>query len=308
VPTSRAGSFTHSRAARECIWYHRGMKILIDIGNSQTKWAVGETPAAIALCRVTATSRRAAPALAALRALARYGKPSALVIGSVVPAVTAVVRAAARSLYPRTKIVVPRYRDFARRMPLAVVPRIEPGVDRLANALALHMLHKAPACALDVGTAMTLEVVDRRGAFVGGAILPGVALQYAALAKGTAQVRVARGSDGGMEGWMDGRKGSSKISQSPTQKYRILNKECRSAMPGRDTAGALAFGIQRGVQWALAGLVRDVVQALGEPLRSVVVTGGGAEQLCAFLRAQGLAATADGLLTLRGLMLIAEKL
>ena len=138
------------------------MKMLIDIGNSQTKWAVGWTLAAITLCRATTTSRRAATAVAALRALARHGPPSAIVIGSVVPDVTAVVRAAARSLYPRAKIVVPCYRDFTRRMLVEVLPRIEPGVDRLANALALRELHGLPACAIDAGTAITLEVVDRK--------------------------------------------------------------------------------------------------------------------------------------------------
>ena len=144
------------------------------------------------------------------------------------------------------------------------------------------------------------------------------------------------------------------------KKPSTLFAKVRRQMPGRDTAGALAFGIERGVQWTLAGLVQDVACALGEPLCSVVVTGGGAlqrcvsgryvgaaasqtenrkpkaengaaatkspghaswppplgkgdcsgggaEPLCAWLRAQGVAATADELLTLRGLMLIAEK-
>ncbi|MCX7001774.1 MAG: type III pantothenate kinase, partial [bacterium] len=274
----------------------------------------------------------AATAVAALRALARHGPPSAIVIGSVVPDVTALVQAAARSLYPRVKIVVPGYRDFTRRMLVEVRPRIEPGVDRLANALALRELHGLPACAIDVGTAITLEVVDRRGAFVGGAILPGVALQYAALAQGTAQVRVARGRNGGMGDW------SLVNGHWSLAEARAMNEACRGVMPGRDTAGALAFGIERGVQWALAGLVQDVACALGEPLRGVVVTGGGgggsgkkipqpsrrmagrrkrrqgdcsgnggAEPLCAWLCAQGVAATTDRLLTLRGLMLIADK-
>jgi len=294
------------------------MQILIDIGNSQTKWAVGETPAAIALCRATATGRRTASALAALRALARYGKPTGIVIGSVVPAVTAVVRAAVRSLYPRVRLLVPCYQDFTRRMPVAVLPRIEPGVDRLANALALRTLHGRPACAIDVGTAVTLEVVDRRGAFVGGAILPGIALQYAALAKGTAQVQVRRGSGGEREWWRAGGVGDWSMVNgqwSIINGSRMIKKippirftKGRRQMPGRDTAGALAFGIERGMQWTIAGLVRDVAQALGAPLRSVVVTGGGAEQLAVFLRAQGVAATVDGLLTLRGLMLVAETL
>lgn len=60
------------------------------------------------------------------------------------------------------------------------------GPDRLVNAFAAAQLHGAPALVVDVGTATTWECVDPSGAFVGGAIAPGLQLGLAALADRTA--------------------------------------------------------------------------------------------------------------------------
>jgi pantothenate kinase type III len=247
------------------------MTIIVDIGNTQVKWAVGTSPADIALRMSTHTTRRAVPA-AVLRALKQEGTPSAIVIGSVVPAVTPVVQAAVRTWWPRVRVLRPGYREFKRLMPIDVLPRIEPGVDRLANALALRTLGAVPACAVDIGSAATLEIVDGRGAFVGGAILPGVALQYRALAAGTARVgdgmgQGARGKDQGSKGKGQGARGGGVIATPGETGGR--------RMPGQTTADAVAFGVERGLLWALAGLLRDAESALGKSLRRVVVTGGG---------------------------------
>jgi type III pantothenate kinase len=52
------------------------------------------------------------------------------------------------------------------------------GVDRLAAAVAANALREADRAAIvvDSGTAITVDLVDARGAFQGGAILPGVRL------------------------------------------------------------------------------------------------------------------------------------
>lgn len=55
------------------------------------------------------------------------------------------------------------------------------GIDRLVDAVAVNRLRDAsrPAVIVDVGTAITVDLVSADGAFLGGAILPG--LQMAAL-------------------------------------------------------------------------------------------------------------------------------
>jgi len=57
------------------------------------------------------------------------------------------------------------------------------GVDRLLDAVAVNALRSAdrPAVVVDVGTAITVDLVDARGVFGGGAILPGIAMSARAM-------------------------------------------------------------------------------------------------------------------------------
>jgi len=52
------------------------------------------------------------------------------------------------------------------------------GVDRLLDAVAANRLRRAdrPAVVVDVGTAITVDLVSAEGVFLGGAILPGIAM------------------------------------------------------------------------------------------------------------------------------------
>lgn len=60
------------------------------------------------------------------------------------------------------------------------------GADRIANAAALALDEdRLPAVCLDAGTAITLEIVDERKRFLGGAILPGRGLMRRSLHAGT---------------------------------------------------------------------------------------------------------------------------
>jgi type III pantothenate kinase len=71
-------------------------------------------------------------------------------------------------------------------MPIRVDNPAEAGADRLVNAFAGLRLYGAPVIVVDMGTATTFDVVDATGAFVGGAIAPGMALGAQALASQTA--------------------------------------------------------------------------------------------------------------------------
>ncbi len=70
-------------------------------------------------------------------------------------------------------------------LPLVVkLPRPDMvGVDRLLDALAANRLRTPgrPAVVVDVGSAITVDLVDADGAFRGGAILPGIAMSARAL-------------------------------------------------------------------------------------------------------------------------------
>ena len=86
---------------------------------------------------------------------------------------------------------VPQIRQYARRLtgkePILVSYRIDLGIgirypnprqigaDRLANAVAAAKLYGAPSIVVDFGTAVTFDIVNRRGEYIGGVIAPGLA-------------------------------------------------------------------------------------------------------------------------------------
>jgi type III pantothenate kinase len=73
-------------------------------------------------------------------------------------------------------------------LPVRVDRPGEVGPDRLVNAYAAAHLYGTPAVVVDCGTATTLDAVDHVGAFVGGAIAPGLVLGLEALAAHTARL------------------------------------------------------------------------------------------------------------------------
>ena len=108
----------------------------------------------------------------------------AIALASVVPALTSAVEMIAERR-DRPLLVA-----GAGTVPLAVrVDRPDDvGADRLVNALAAARLHGTPAVVVDFGTATTLDCVASDGAYVGGAIAPGLELGLEALAARTAKL------------------------------------------------------------------------------------------------------------------------
>lgn len=170
--------------------YHRGMLLAIDIGN---------TNITIGLLRAgsLAATRRAATNAAAtadelevlLEGLLRlddvtFADVSSIACASVVPALTAGIEAI--SVRRERPLVI----ASAGTVPLAIrVDRPEQvGADRLVNALAAQRLYGAPAVVVDFGTATTFDCVAPDGAYVGGAIAPGLELGLEALAARTAKL------------------------------------------------------------------------------------------------------------------------
>ena len=126
------------------------------------------------------------------------------------------------------------------------------GPDRLANALAARHHFGAPAVVVDFGTAVTFDVVDRHGDYVGGVIAPGLAAMTDYLHEKTALLP------------------------------RIRIREPRSAI-GRSTEQAMLVGAVQGYR----GLVRELIGTLRRELRArrlpVIATGGYAGLIAAKL-------------------------
>lgn len=125
------------------------------------------------------------------------------------------------------------------------------GIDRLAAAAAAATLRppRSGAVVVDCGTAVTVDLVDRDGRFLGGAILPGPALQARALERGT----------------------------SLLPEIESLGEAEPPPMPGRHTREAIAAGIGWGIRGAVRELVTRALDALGGDGPGgppVIVTGG----------------------------------
>ena len=62
----------------------------------------------------------------------------------------------------------------------------EVGVDRLVNALAAYRRYGREAIVVDFGTAITFDVISRKGEYLGGVIAPGIEISLEALYQKTA--------------------------------------------------------------------------------------------------------------------------
>ena len=144
------------------------------------------------------------------------------------------------------------------------------GPDRLANAVAVRCHYGAPAVVVDFGTAVTFDVVDRAGNYVGGIIAPGLDVMTDYLHEKTALLP------------------------------RIQIREER-AIIGKSTAQAMLIGAVHGYR----GLVRELIAELKKKLRAedlpVVATGGYARLMAAGLPE---ITAIRPLLTLEGLRLV----
>ena len=108
------------------------------------------------------------------------------VVASVVPPVTDVVeRLLQDHVDAPTVVVAPGIRTG---IPLRYEDPREVGADRIANAVAAGALYGGPAIIVDFGTSTNVDVIDRSGAFLGGAIAPGVTVSAEALVRHAAQL------------------------------------------------------------------------------------------------------------------------
>ncbi len=67
------------------------------------------------------------------------------------------------------------------------------GVDRWVAMIGARAHCAAPVCVIDAGTAVTIDVLDKKGVHLGGLIAPGFHLMAAALNKSTSDIDISPG-------------------------------------------------------------------------------------------------------------------
>jgi type III pantothenate kinase len=227
--------------------------LVVDIGNTRVKWA------RVSNGRLQ-RQRAAAHAGWQVEEFAKHVMGHARGIERVIVASVAGARLDRRLAQAARRVsgLIPEFVASTRRLGGVRTTYPEPwrlGADRFVAAIGAHHLapHRA-VCVIDVGTAMTIDLVDADGRHVGGAIIPGPQLMVASLLRNTSGI--LRRSDG---------------------------KSWGRTLFARNTRAA----IELGARYAAAALVDRAVEeaqaALGKsPL--VLLTGGAAAAIDPLIR------------------------
>jgi type III pantothenate kinase len=193
-----------------------------------------------------------------------------IAVCSSVPAVTASLRQMAARWFSSLPCVIlgPGVRTG---MAIMYNDPKEVGADRIANAVGAYDLYGGPCVVVDLGTATTFEAVSAEGAYLGGAIAPGVGISLEALFSHAALLR------------------------------RVDLVEPPNVI-GRSTMESIQSGVLYGYAAQVDGLCHRILKELGPA--TVVATGGLAELIAPH------ASTVDHVepwLTLEGLRLVYRR-
>jgi type III pantothenate kinase len=226
------------------------MILLFDIGNTHTHVGLANSRLVLRQINVPTGDWPAGKAGASVARFVGAGEIQGAVLCSVVPRITPMVRQTIRRLGKANVLELsPRtVRDLGIDYPRPQTI----GPDRLANAIAAKHHFGAPAVVVDFGTAVTFDVVNRKGNYAGGIIAPGLAAMTDYLHEKTALL----------------------------PKIRI--REITAAI-GKNTEQAMLIGAVHGYR----GLVRELIAELKRELRAkrlpVIATGGYARLIAAKL-------------------------
>jgi type III pantothenate kinase len=246
------------------------MILLLDIGNSRIKWGMLRSGDVSSLGAVAYAPASAEQALREM--LDDQPRPEAVWISNVAGAAAGAAAAAVcRSLWdisahfavsgPQARGVRNGYREPSRL-----------GVDRWLAMLAAHARPGGLVCAVNCGTAVTVDIVDAAGAHLGGLIVPGVELMIRSLSDATDGIRVTPAG-------------------SPADTLGLSTQEC--VMNGTHAAVA-----------ALLDRTLDRLAAERAGPAQCVVSGGGAPAVISLMHN---AVLHDPDLVLRGLALLAGR-
>jgi type III pantothenate kinase len=195
-------------------------------------------------------------------------KVEGVVLCSVVPRATPRVRQAVRAIWKQE--VLELTPETLRGVGIDYARPDSIGQDRLANAVAARRRFGAPVVVVDFGTAVTFDVVDRAGNYIGGIIAPGLAAMTDYLHEKTAQLP------------------------------KIKIREIQSVV-GKSTEAAMLVGAVHGYRGLVRELISELKRELGAKNLPVVATGGYAKLIAAKL--PEISAVAPDL-TLEGLRLV----
>lgn len=222
------------------------MLLAIDVGNTNTVFALYQDETPIAQWRAATSTTRTADEYAVwLYQLMAMNGHDVSVIGECI--VSTVVP---QSLFHLRNLSRRHFGTEPYIVKSASVPGVEVripkpsevGADRLVTSVGAHVTYGGPLIVVDSGTATTFDIIAEDGGFEGGLIAPGINLSMQALHDAAAQLP------------------------------RIAIERPDSVI-GTDTVGAMQAGIFWGYIGLIEGLVDRIRAERGEAMK-VVATGG----------------------------------
>jgi type III pantothenate kinase len=250
------------------------MLIAIDVGNTQTVMGLYDGDDLVDSWRLSTVRERTADEYRLfLTGLLRQDgyrleDVDGVALSSVVPTVKAAMIQVAETITGPLIVVGPGVKTG---MPINIDNPREVGADRVVNSVAAARRYGTPVVSVDFGTSTNMDAVDASGAYVGGAIAPGLEVSLNALITATAALR------------------------------RVDLVPPRAAI-GKNTVEAIQSGLIYGHAGLVDGLVERLVAELGGEV-PVVATGGLASTIVPHCRSVEIV---DPNLTLDGLRMIYE--
>jgi len=249
--------------------------IAIDVGNTQTVMGLFEGEELVDSWRLSTVRDRTSDEyrlfLAGLLRQDGYRLEDVdgVALSSVVPTAKQAMIEVAHDLVEGLVVVVgPGVRTG---LPINIDNPREVGADRVVNSVAAAEKYGTPVVVVDFGTATNMDVVDGSGAYVGGAIAPGLEISQTALIEATAALR--------------------RVDLDPPR-----------APIGKNTVEAIQSGLIYGHAGLVDGIVGRIVDEMdGSP--AVVATGGLASTIVPHCRTVD---RVDETLTLDGLRMVYE--
>lgn len=199
------------------------------------------------------------------------GQVDGAIISSVVPGLRPVMVRAVQLLCGITPLLVGA--GMKSGLDIKIDNPAQLGSDLVVGAVGAIARYPKPLLVFDFGTATTLSVVDEKGRYRGGMIMPGVRLAMEAL--------------------------SSRTAQLPH-----VDLEAPARIIGTNTIDCMNAGAIYGSAAMLDGVIERVEEELGEPVATVVGTGGLVGRVAPYCRHR---IEIDEDLMLWGLRIIYEK-
>lgn len=220
------------------------MLLAIDIGNTQAVFGVeynGEWQVWRSQTNPSVTEDELAAWLGSMFNLSQIPMAvTSVMCASVVPQMNDTITRLGRKWLRTDPEFLTADKDWG--IPVVYEPRNAVGADRLANALAALSKYKPPIIVVDFGTATTFDAIDRTGAYVGGAIMPGIEV-------------------------------SAKALVGRTAKLPQVELHAPELAIGRTTAQSLQSGLVLGYAAAIDGLASRISAELGGGV-TILATGG----------------------------------